>query len=75
MYFTGFAVSSRDIQKNWSFSEQLVIFRAFFLSCPDPKSEKNLSKSTNKKILALSVFDKSCVFMPRGEMQHVIHQL
>ena len=32
---------------NWSFSELFIIFFA-----PDPKSEKNSRKSTNKQILA-----------------------
>ena len=38
-------------------TSQLVIFRAFFIYFfrpPDPRSEKNSGKSTNKKILALT---------------------
>ena len=44
-------------------TSQLVIFRAFYFWSPDPKSEKNPSKSTNKKILALEAFMRAKQFL------------
>ena len=47
-------------------TSQLVIFRAFlfiFFRPPDPRSEKNSRKSTNKKNLALLVFLHICLLL------------